>query len=79
MEWDHGVLDTMEAPAFYRQVLRTGIRYGPHFKMLLKKTTNGSTAVLRSDLLHKVQVCWLDLEQSLCMCRHVTVGGIMGY
>jgi hypothetical protein len=51
VDWSHGVLDTMEASAFYRQVLRTGIRYGPHFKMLVKKTIDGSAAVLRSALL----------------------------
>ncbi|KAK9916399.1 hypothetical protein WJX75_002178 [Coccomyxa subellipsoidea] len=49
VDWSHGVLDTMEAPAFYRQVLRTGIRYGPHFKMLVKKTIDGSAAVLKWD------------------------------
>ncbi|EIE19938.1 hypothetical protein COCSUDRAFT_44339 [Coccomyxa subellipsoidea C-169] len=49
VDWSHGVLDTMEAPEFYRQVLRTGIRYGPHFKMLVKKTIDGSAAVLRWD------------------------------
>ncbi|EIE19942.1 hypothetical protein COCSUDRAFT_58179 [Coccomyxa subellipsoidea C-169] len=49
VDWSHGALDTMEAPAFYRQVLRTGIRYGPHFRMLVKKTIDGSAAVLRWD------------------------------
>lgn len=42
----------MDAPGFYRQVVRTGIRYGPQFKMLVKKTIDGSAAVLRSVLLH---------------------------
>lgn len=47
VEWPHDELSTLDADAFYRQVLRTGIRYGPHFRMLLRKTTDGSAAVLR--------------------------------
>ena len=47
VEWPHGALSTLDADAFYRQVLRTGIRYGPRFRMLLRKAIDGSAAVLR--------------------------------
>ncbi len=47
VEWPHGELDTLDAAAFYRQVARTGIRYGPRFRMLLRKSAGGAAAVLR--------------------------------
>ena len=47
VDWAPSVLDTLDAPAFYRGMSRMGIRYGPRFRMLLKKATDNQAAVLR--------------------------------
>lgn len=68
VEWPHGALDTLDADAFYRQVVRTGIRYGPRFKMLLKKSTDGSAAVLRHA---RRRPCSAACAQCACTSMHV--------
>ena len=47
VEWPLGELDTLDAQAFYLQVVRLGIEYGPHFRMVCKTSADGQTAVLR--------------------------------
>ena len=68
MDWASGVLSTLDGPAFYRSMARLGIRYGPDFRMLLKKTTDGSAAVLRCQMAF-VRVA-ASLQCSLGLLRH---------
>ena len=68
MDWAPNVLSTLDGPAFYRSMARIGIRYGPEFRMLLKKTTDGSAAVLRCQMAF-VRVA-ASLHCSLGLLRH---------
>lgn len=45
--WPHAKTDTVDADAFYRDVSRTGITYGPCFRMVQKASTDGSQALMR--------------------------------
>lgn len=46
-EWPYSNVDTVDADAFYRDVSRTGITYGPCFRMVQKASTDGSQALMR--------------------------------
>ncbi len=45
--WPHACVDTVNVDAFYRDVSRTGITYGPCFRMVQKASTDGSQALMR--------------------------------
>ena len=47
IQWPHNSIDTVDADAFYRDVSRTGITYGPCFCMVQKASTDGSQALMR--------------------------------
>ena len=46
-EWPFEEADTVDANAFYRDISRTGINYGKHFRMVQRASVDGSTAVMR--------------------------------
>lgn len=46
-EWPFGPSETIGADAFYRDVARTGIDYGPCFQMVEKASVDGKTAFMR--------------------------------
>ena len=43
-EWAYDALETVEAPQFYNAVSRTGIQYGPHFRMVRRTNIAPDTA-----------------------------------
>ena len=43
-EWAYGALETVEAAQFYNAVSRTGIQYGPHFRMVRRTNIAPDTA-----------------------------------
>lgn len=45
--WPYDAVNTVEAAAFYRDVARTGINYGPHFRMVQKASVDGTIAFMR--------------------------------
>ena len=52
-QWEHSALDTVEAHQFYNAVGRTGIKYGPHFRMVQRTNISADTeALLRCALVH---------------------------
>ncbi len=46
-EWPFEAVETVDAAAFYRDVARTGINYGPHFRMVQKASVDGTIAFMR--------------------------------
>jgi len=46
-EWPFDGVNTVEADAFYRDVARTGINYGPCFRMVQKASVDGTIAFMR--------------------------------
>lgn len=52
-QWEHSALETVEAHQFYNAVGRTGIKYGPHFRMVQRTNISADTeALLRCAPLH---------------------------
>ncbi len=45
--WAHGPLETIDAGQFYRVIGRTGINYGPTFRMVKRMATNDKEGMLR--------------------------------
>lgn len=45
--WAHGPLETVDAGQFYRMLGRTGIGYGPAFRMVERVATSDAEAMLR--------------------------------
>ena len=45
--WPFDTLHTINADTFYRDIRRTGIQYGPCFRMVERVSTDGSKAMLR--------------------------------
>ncbi len=45
-EWAHSALETVEAHQFYNAVGRTGIKYGPHFRMVQRTNISADTSAL---------------------------------
>ena len=43
-EWAYGALETVEAAQFYNAVSRTGIQYGPHFRIVRRTNIAPDTA-----------------------------------
>ena len=78
VEWPHGELDTIDAQSFYLEILRLGIEYGPHFRMVCKSSGDGRTAVLRcgplspasSQLIVHAPVTWAAAQT----CSHRACG-----
>ena len=44
LEWAFSAMETVEAQQFYNAVSRTGIRYGPHFRMVQRTNIASDTA-----------------------------------
>lgn len=56
-QWEHSALETVEAHQFYNAVGRTGIKYGPRFRMVQRTNISADTsAVLRCALLPYIVV-----------------------
>ena len=57
--WAHGPLETIDAGQFYRVIGRTGINYGPTFRMVKRVATSDVEGMLRCacphGLIHRVQ------------------------
>lgn len=47
LHWPLEETSTIDAPAFYREFVRSSITYGPKFQMVQKASTDGSLAALR--------------------------------
>ena len=45
--WTHGPLETIDAGQFYRVIGRTGINYGPTFRMVKRVATSDAEGMLR--------------------------------
>ena len=45
-QWEHSALETVEAHQFYNAVGRTGIKYGPHFRMVQRTNISADTSAL---------------------------------
>ena len=45
-QWEHSALETVEAHQFYNAVGRTGIKYGPHFRMVQRTDISADTSAL---------------------------------
>ncbi len=48
--WAHGPLETIDAGQFYRVIGRTGINYGPTFRMVKRVATSDTEGMLRCAL-----------------------------
>ena len=57
LHWSHDSINTVDADAFYRDVSRTGITYGPCFRMVQKASTDGSQALMRCSILLLTPIC----------------------
>ena len=45
--WTHGPLETIDVGQFYRVLGRTGINYGPTFRMVKRVATSDAEGMLR--------------------------------
>lgn len=50
--WTHGPLETIDAGQFYRVIGRTGINYGPTFRMVKRVATSDAEGMLRCACSH---------------------------
>ena len=50
--WTHGPLETIDAGQFYRVIGRTGINYGPTFRMVKRVATSDAEGMLRCACPH---------------------------